>query len=108
VLRAPREPIKTVTVRVEDARRLLVDATGTDADRAAGARAFLDRVWPDVIDLCSVDPSARTALADLREAVATLGEEHEERTGSGSSSASSTTHPSSRSNPTHTLGSSVG
>jgi hypothetical protein len=66
-----------VTVGVDDARRLLLDATSTDGERAPQARAFLERVWPDIIELCSVDPSARAALADLQDSVAALGEEHE-------------------------------
>ena len=66
-----------MTVSVDDARRLLLDATSTDGERTPDARAFLERVWPDIIELCSVDPSARAALADLQDSVAALGEEHE-------------------------------
>lgn len=66
-----------MTVKVHDARGLLVDATGVDSEAAAYARALLDRVWPHIIELCSIDPDARAALADLQESVAALGQEHE-------------------------------
>jgi hypothetical protein len=56
-------------IAVEDARRLLEDG-GEE----------LEARWPQVIELCSVDPEARAALADLQPRAAEL---EDERDGAG-------------------------
>jgi hypothetical protein len=55
-----------VTIAVDDARRLLL----------VGGPEFDER-WFEVIELCSHDPAARAALADLQERAAELEDEHD-------------------------------
>ena len=61
---------------VEQARALLETATAPGPERDA-ALAELEQAWPAIIQICSVDPASRLALADLQPAVAELEEEHE-------------------------------
>ena len=61
---------------VEQARALLEAATSPGPERGA-ALAELERAWPAIIQICSVDPASRLALADLQPTVAELEEEHE-------------------------------
>ena len=61
---------------VEQARALLEAATSPGPERGA-ALAELEQAWPAIIQICSVDPASRLALADLQPAVAELEEEHE-------------------------------
>jgi hypothetical protein len=58
---------------VSTARELLDAATSG----AAEAQAELDVSWPDVIALCSVDSAARRELAEFRDSLERIEEDHE-------------------------------
>lgn len=49
----------------------------SDRSDAEQARATLAARWPEVVTLCSIDPGARAALSDLREAVAAFANRNE-------------------------------